>query len=211
MSSKWNSDMFMNGAWLQKRIVELDRWVRSVTDDLVRMEEYIALPAFGGQIIVRFQADCSLTLDQVDEMERILQSLAGDEFMVDFMGNIYRQLGIDYARLDEINERLGRQYFEELILRGPYTEQIQADARELLLQCAMPEDTPVWEIQWEENEYVLLLLGREHRVIRTVEDDPPIHVQEVNGALCEGLMRATFAAKRMGVSLGRLMLEAMEG
>ena len=32
-----------------------------------------------------------------------------------------------------------------------------------------------------------------------------------NGVLCEGLMRAAYAAKRMGVSLGRLMLEAMEG
>lgn len=188
----------------------MDRQARIATNGLVRVEEYIALPAFGGQIIVRFQADCSLTLDQVDEMERILQSLAGDEFMVDFMGNIYRQLGIDYARLDEINEQLGRQYFEEPILQGPYTEQIQADARELLLQCAMPEDAPVWEIQWEDNEYVLLLLGQEHRAIRTVESDPHIHVQEVNGSLCEGLMRAAFAAKRMGVSLGRLMLEAME-
>lgn len=202
--------MFLTSELLRERLMQLERRAKEATKGALWLEEYIALPAFGGQIIVRFQADCSLTLDQVDEMERILQSLAGDEFMVDFMGNIYRQLGIDYARLDEINERLGRQYFEEPILQGPYTEQIQADARELLLQCAMPEDAPVWEIQWEDNEYVLLLLGQEHRAIRTVENDPHIHVQEVNGSLCEGLMRAAFAAKRMGVSLGRLMLEAME-
>ena len=139
--------MFLTSEWLWERLMQLERKAKEATKGALWLEEYIALPAFGGQIIVRFQADCSLTLDQVDEMERILQSLAGDEFMVDFMGNIYRQLGIDYARLDEINERLGRQYFEEPILRGPYTEQIQADARELLLQCAMPEDAPVWKIQ----------------------------------------------------------------
>ena len=189
--------------------MQLERKAKEATQGALWLEEYVAVPAYG-QIMARFQTIEPVTPEKVDQWERLLQELAENEFMIDFMGNIYRQLGIDYARLDEINERLGRQYFEEPILRGPYTEQLQADARELLLQCAMPEDAPVWEIQWEDNEYVLLLLGQEHRAIRTVESDPHIHVQEVNGSLCEGLMRAAFAAKRMGVSLGRLMLEAME-
>lgn len=201
--------MFLTSELLRERLVQLERKVKEATKGALWLEEYIAVPAYG-QIMARFQTIEPVTPEKVDQWERLLRELAENEFMIDFMGNIYRQLGIDYARLDEINERLGRQYFEEPILRGPYTEQIQADARELLLQCAMPEDAPVWEIQWEDNEYVLLLLGQEHRAIRTVESDPHIHVQEVNGSLCEGLMRAAFAAKRMGVSLGRLMLEAME-
>lgn len=201
--------MFLTSEWLWERLMQLERKAKEATKGALWLEEYIAVPAYG-QIMARFQTIEPVTPEKVDQWERLLRELAENEFMIDFMGNIYRQLGIDYARLDEINERLGRQYFEEPILRGPYTEQIQADARELLLQCAMPEDAPVWEIQWEDNEYVLLLLGQEHRAIRTVESDPHIHVQEVNGSLCEGLMRAAFAAKRMGVSLGRLMLEAME-
>ena len=201
--------MFLTSEWLWERLMQLERKAKEATQGALWLEEYVAVPAYG-QIMARFQTIEPVTPEKVDQWERLLRELAENEFMIDFMGNIYRQLGIDYARLDEINERLGRQYFEEPILRGPYTEQIQADARELLLQCAMPEDAPVWEIQWEDNEYVLLLLGQEHRAIRTVESDPHIHVQEVNGSLCEGLMRAAFAAKRMGVSLGRLMLEAME-
>ena len=201
--------MFLTSEWLWERLMQLERKAKEATQGALWLEEYIAVPAYG-QIMARFQTIEPVTSEKADQWERLLRELAENEFMIDFMGNIYRQLGIDYARLDEINERLGRQYFEEPILRGPYTEQIQADARELLLQCAMPEDAPVWEIQWEDNEYVLLLLGQEHRAIRTVESDPHIHVQEVNGSLCEGLMRAAFAAKRMGVSLGRLMLEAME-
>lgn len=201
--------MFLTSEWLWERLMQLERKAKEATQGALWLEEYVAVPAYG-QIMARFQTIEPVTPEKVDQWERLLRELAENEFMIDFMGNIYRQLGIDYARLDEINERLGRQYFEEPILRGPYTEQLQADARELLLQCAMPEDAPVWEIQWEDNEYVLLLLGQEHRAIRTVESDPHIHVQEVNGSLCEGLMRAAFAAKRMGVSLGRLMLEAME-
>ena len=201
--------MFLTSELLRERLVQLERKAKEATQGALWLEEYVAVPAYG-QIMARFQTIEPVTPEKVDQWERLLQELAENEFMIDFMGNIYRQLGIDYARLDEINERLGRQYFEEPILRGPYTVQIQADARELLLQCAMPEDAPVWEIQWEGNEYVLLLLGQEHRAIRTVESDPHIHVQEVNGSLCEGLMRAAFAAKRIGVSLGRLMLEAME-
>ena len=201
--------MFLTSEWLWERLMQLERKAKEATQGALWLEEYVAVPAYG-QIMARFQTIEPVTPEKVDQWERLLQELAENEFMIDFMGNIYRQLGIDYARLNEINERLGRQYFEEPILRGPYTEQLQADARELLLQCAMPEDAPVWEIQWEDNEYVLLLLGQEHRAIRTVESDPHIHVQEVNGSLCEGLMRAAFAAKQMGVSLGRLMLEAME-
>lgn len=201
--------MFLTSELLRERLVQLERKVKEATQGALWLEEYIAVPAYG-QIMARFQTIEPVTPEKVDQWERLLRELTENEFMIDFMGNIYRQLGIDYARLDEINKRLGRQYFEEPILRGPYTEQIQADARELLLRCAMPEDAPVWEIQWEDNEYVLLLLGQEHRAIRTVESDPHIHVQEANGSLCEGLMRAAFAAKRMGVSLGRLMLEAME-
>ena len=201
--------MFLTSEWLWERLMQLERKAKEATQGALWLEEYVAVPAYG-QIMARFQTIEPVTPEKVDQWERLLRELAENEFMIDFMGNIYRQLGIDYARLDEINERLGRQYFEEPILRGPYTEQIRADARELLLRCAMPEDAPVWEIQWEDNEYVLLLLGQEHRAIRTVESDPHIHVQEVNGSLCEGLMRAAFAAKRMGVSLGRLMLEAME-
>lgn len=203
--------MFLTGAWLRERIAELDRQVRSVTDDLVRMEEYIALPCFDGQIIVRFIVENIITLEKADELERKLRELAGDEFLVDFMGSVYRRLGVDYSRLDEIAERLGKRFRDEPLYKGPYAELIEADARTLLSQCDFPQTVPVWEIQWEDEEYALLLMGDENRIVRTVENEPPIHVMEVNGALCEGFMRATFAAKRMGVSLGRLMLEAMEG
>ena len=175
------------------------------------MEEYIALPSFGGNIIVRFQTDRSCTLEEMDALERKLQDLAGNEFLVDFMGSVYRRLGVDYNRLDEIAERLGKRFKDEPLYKGPYAEFIEADARTLLSQCDFPQTVPVWEIQWEDEEYALLLMGDENRIVRTVENEPPIHVMEVNGALCEGFIRATFAAKRMGISLGRLMLEAMEG
>lgn len=202
--------MFLTGAWLRERIAELDRQVRSVTDDLVRMEEHIALPCFGGQIIVRFTVGAPLTIEEADKLERKLQDLAGDEFLVDFMGSVYRQLGVDYSLLDQINQRLGHRFMDEPIVMGFYAEQIKADAQALLAQCGIPETASVWEIQWEEGQFYLLLMGRENRALRTVEGVPPIHVLEVNGVLCEGLMRAAFAARRMGVSLGRLMLEAME-
>ena len=202
--------MFLTGDWLQDRLIALDEQVQEATQGAVRREEHIALPDFG-QIIVRFQTNEAAALEEVDAWERKLQRFVGDDFLVDFMGSVYRRLGMDYRRLDEIVERLGQRFKDEPMCEGPFAEQIEADAQALLLLCGMPETAPVWEIQWEEGEYALLLLGQENRPLRTVEGEPPIHVMEVNGVLCEGLMRAAFAAKRMGVSLGRLMLEAMEG
>ncbi len=202
--------MFLTGDWLQDRLIALDEQVQEATQGAVRREEHIALPYFG-QIIVRFQTNEAAALEEVDAWERKLQRLVGDDFLVDFMGSVYRRLGVDYRRLDEIVERLGQRFKDEPMCEGPFAEQIEADAQALLLLCGMPETAPVWEIQWEEGKYALLLMSRENRIVRTVEGEPPIHVMEVNGVLCEGLMRAAFAAKRMGVSLGRLMLEAMEG
>ncbi len=211
MSSNGNCELFLTGSWLRERIAELDRRVRSSTDDLVRMEEYIALPYFGGQIIVRFTACGPLTMEDADELERKLQNLVGEEFLVDFMGDVYRRLGVDYSRLDQIAERLGQRFKDEPLYGGPYAEHIEEDARTLLLRCDLPQTVPIWEIQWEDGEFALLLMGDKNRNLRTVESQPPIHVMEVDGALCEGFMRAIFGAKRMGISLGRLMLEAMEG
>ncbi len=202
--------MFMTSDFLQKQLSQLDQKVKEATHGTVSLEEYIALPVFGGQIIARFQTDEILTIEAVDELERRIQRLAKDEFLVDFMGSVYRRLGVDYARLNEINERLGRSYADEPMLQGPYAKRIQEDARQLLLRCALPETASVWEIQWEDGEYVLLLLGKENRAVFTVEDEPVIHVREVDETLCQGLMRAVFAARRRGVSLGRLMLEVME-
>ena len=187
----------------------LNERVLEATNGSVHLEEHIALPAYG-QIVARFQTDSVLSLKEVEALERQLQDLAEDEFLVDFMGNVYRQLGVEYSRLDEINERLGQRFKEEPMQKGPYASQIDNDAQTLLKQSGISLNTPVWEIQWEDGEYGLLLLGHRSRAIRSIASQPPIHVFEVNKVPCEGLMRATFAARRLGVSLCRLMLEAME-
>ena len=201
--------MFITDPWMQDRLSRLDGSVREATKGAVRFEEHIALPAFG-QIVARFQTNDPVTVDQVDAWERQLYGLAGDDYLIDFMGDVYRQLGVDYAQLDEIIEKLGKRFEDEPLHDGPYAKNIRSDARELLLRCGLPEDQAVWEIQWEDGEYSLLLMGRENRYIRTVAGEPPIHLMEANDILCEGLIRATFAARRLGLSLGRLMLEAME-
>ena len=201
--------MFMTGEWLQQRLAALNKRVMEATNGSVHLEEHIALPAYG-QIIARFQTDSVSSITEVDELEQRIQGLAGEEFLVDFMGSVYRQLGVEYSRLDEINERLGQRFKEEPIQQGPYAEQIVKDAQTLLLQCGFSDTVPVWEIQWENDEYYLLLLGEKSRAIRSIASQPPIHVSEVNKARCDGLMRAAFAARRLGVSLGHLMLEAME-
>ena len=104
--------MFMTGEWLQQRLAALNKRVLEATNGSVHLEEHIALPAYG-QIIARFQTDSVSSITEVDELERQIQGLAGEEFLVDFMGSVYRQLGVEYSRLDEINERLGQRFKEE--------------------------------------------------------------------------------------------------
>ena len=56
--------MFLTGDWLQDRLIALDEQVQEATRGAVRREEHIALPYFG-QIMVRFQTDEAVVLDEV--------------------------------------------------------------------------------------------------------------------------------------------------
>ena len=56
---------------------------------MLSYEEYIALPYYG-QIILRFMLhEDTVTLDDLDRYENLLNSIVGDEFLTDFMGTVY--------------------------------------------------------------------------------------------------------------------------
>lgn len=75
----------------------------------------------------------------------------------------------------------------------------------MLIKTGLNTEEKVWEIQIEEDEINLLILGKENRLIKTIEGQTRINVQEVKEEECTGLVKAVFYAKRNKVSLGRLL------
>ena len=199
--------MYITSEKLKSRIEEIAREVNERFDRHIQLEEYIGLPYFG-QIILRFMLEEEdYTLEDLDRYERGLYQIVGDEFLVDFMGSVYRKVGVDYSDLGKIFRAMEAEYRDEVVAPSIHSEEIREDARELLKAAGMDPDQKVWEIQLEDGCYALLLLGKENREILEMQEPVRLIVQEAGETECTGVMKAAMRCKRLGVSLGRLMME----
>lgn len=196
--------MFIASNELKRRIKTVSDIIYEQTNHQVMFEEYIAIPHYGGNIILRYNLLAQgYTLDDLDYYEEIMNRVAGNEFFINFMGRVYRQAGVDYSNIEEKFLIYQEKYHSEVIPQAPYAEVVKADARYLLSKCNLPEDSEVWEIQVEE-PMPLLILGKTNRMIKTIDG---IEVSETNKDACEGLMKATVYAKRNHISFGRLLAD----
>ena len=199
--------MYITSEKLKKRIEAVSREVSERFDRRILLEEYIGLPYFG-QIILRFMLEGEgYTLEDLDRYERELYQIVGDEFMIDFMGSVYRKVGVDYSDLGKIFRAMEAEYGDEAVVPSIHAEGIREDAKELLKAAEMDPDQKVWEIQLEDGCYILLLLGKENREIAEIREPVRLFVQEVGETECTGVIKAAMRCKRLGVSLGRLMME----
>ena len=123
------------------------------------------------------------------------------------MGSVYRSVGVSYDSMERVYAALAAKYRDEPWNPSAHAEEIRADARELLARVGLDPELPVWEIQPEDEEILLLILGEEERLLARTEGERRITAAEVQSDLCAGLFRAACFAKRNRVSLARLMLE----
>lgn len=200
--------MYLSDAELQGRIREIAAQAEACSDGTVRYEEMIALPYFG-TVILRFSfAGASVCLDDLDRYEALLYGIVGDEFLIDFMGSVYRKAGVRYDHWEQTLERLADKYQEEAWAPTVHAAGLRSDAKELLQAAGLDPNLPVWEIQQEEEETLLLIMGeREKQLARVNFDGKPLCVAEVPKKLCCGLFYAACHGKRSRVSLGRLLAE----
>ena len=180
--------------------------VKGFTQGKVVFEEYIIVPYFGF-IILRFNLnDEHVSIDDLDYYENKLYEIVGDDYFVDFMGSVYRSVGVDFnnvsSKLKELKEKYKN---EDITFNPPYKNEIQKDANELLNRAGLELNQKVWEIQDENEEINLLILGKEHKLIKTIDGDKSLNVIETGEEECLGLIKAIFYAKRNKISLGRLL------
>lgn len=198
--------MYLSNDNLQKRIYEISAQVETLSDGIIRYEEIIALPYFGA-IILRFSvAGASVSLEELDRYEALLYEIVGDEFLIDFMGSVYQSAGVRYENFGRTLEKLADQYKNEAWKPTVHAEGIQCDARELLRTAGLDPELPVWEIQPEEDETLLYVMGEgEKPLAQTTFGGKHLRVVETPKKPCIGVFLAACYAKRNAVSLGRLL------
>ena len=199
--------MYITSEKLKSRIEDISREVNERFDRHIQLEEYIGIPYFG-QIILRFMLEGEeYTLEDLDRYEREMYQIVGDEFLVDFMGSVYRKAGVDYSDLGKIFRAMETEYRDEVMVPSIHSEGIREDAKALLKAAGLDPEQKVWEIQLEDGWFTILLLGKENREILAIEEPVRLLVQETGETECTGLIKAAMRGKRLGLSLGRLMME----
>ncbi len=199
--------MFINSEQLKKRIQLVSSEIALRSGGRVTFVEYISLPYYG-YVILRFNLnENQYSFADIDRYEAIMYDCVGDEFLIDFMGGIYRNIGINYRKMDKLFADCLNIYGDEKLSKSTYAEMIEDDAKQLLALCGLPTNLPVWEIQIED-EIQLLLLGNSNESLgRYCKDGIVINVHQVASTPCEGLIAAVFYAKRNNVSLANALMK----
>lgn len=197
--------MYTTSKALKDQINALAVQISDQSAGKIRFEEYIALPYYG-HIILRFDLNGEVSLAQLDEYEAQISDIVGDAFLIDFMGRVYRKVGIRLENFPELFLKCRGQYRAEPVPASVHAEQIREDAAYLLRLCGLSEQLPVWEIQPEE-EIELLTLGDGYVDFGLHQKEGlTIHAAQVNQKECEGLLKACLYAKRSRISLARALL-----
>ena len=199
--------MYITGEAVTRRIAEIAKEADARSGHTVSYEEYIAIP-YVGQIILRFNLNReTFTPDDLDRYEQMLAEIAGDEFLVDFMGSVYRKAGVDFASVWDRLADMRETYAGETIPPSVHSSGIAADVKTLLNLAGIDENRQAWEIQVDGDEYTLLLFGEEGKTLARLEEPLKLTVAETRQAHCEGLIRATAYCRRNGISLVRILLQ----
>ena len=200
--------MFTEGKKFCKQLDQIKEKVAKLTDCKVTFEEYVIVPYFGF-IILRFNLKDDFTsLDDLDKYETKLYEIVGNDYLVDFMGSVYRFVGVNFETLPNKLKQLSNEYLNENIeFNPPYKQNIQNDAKSLLAKAGLSLTHKVWEIQIEEDEINLLIFGKDNRLIKTIQGKTIINVLETKEEECVGLVKAIFYARRNKISLARLLCD----
>lgn len=199
--------LYLENDSLLQRIYAIAEKVSVSSAGKIRYEEMIALPFFG-QIILRFDyLGPTISISQLDRDESWLREVAGEDFLVDFMGSVYSAAGADLSGIDKKLPVLAERYAGEKWPDPPHAPFLREDGRTLLQEAGLDPSLPVWEIQTDGNEILLLSIGQETRPAIEVPGVPGLSVGIVSGAACTGLYRAALFAHKNHISLVRTLIE----
>ena len=197
--------MYIFNDRLQERIRKIAREADARSGRRIAYEEFVAVPYFG-QIVLRFSlAGSGYTLDDLDAYESLLGDIAGEEFMTDFMGSVYREAGVDYSCLEERLIGMNDRFRDEPVAPSVHAPGIRSDAAYLLKTAGLDTGLPVWEIQAEEGGCLLLLMGKENRKVLSLDSPVKLTVAETDERACTGLIRAAAFSRRNRISLARAL------
>ncbi len=126
----------------------------------LKFDEYIAIPCYGTNIILRFSfiGNDNLTLQEIDELEESLRQTVGERYFGNLMGTVYQKQGLDYTKIKSITQKIDSLIDIEIITNYFHKTELGNDCSQLKSLFNLTETPNIWEIQVNEDEILVLTL-----------------------------------------------------
>lgn len=201
-------------------ISEINSAIQRVKNSFSNLEfdEYIALPDFSGNIILRFEytGKDAVTLETLDTIETGLREIVGADFMANLMGEVSRQCGVDFSQLNETLIRIDANESVSIRACKAHCEALASDCATIRRVFDIPDRYPIWEIQNNPEGLMVLALhpANEQPPFTDRENEIDNHSVRVHflpdDYSFRGLMKTASIAQENGMSITHVLLNAQK-
>jgi len=183
---------------------------------LFKFDEYIAIPYYGTNIILRFSyvGNENISLPELDELEERLRKIVGDRYFANLMGTVYQTQGLNYANLKSITQQIDSLYDIEIFSNSFHKTGLNNDCSQIKSLFSLVETPKIWEIQVNNDEILILALNNGDTIIKdneteviTGEDRKMRLVFVENDNSYRGLMKTVMLAISQKVSMCHILLD----
>lgn len=134
--------------------------VELIFEGLLKFSEYIAIPCYGTNIILRFSyvGNENISLPDLDELEVALRKTVGDRYFANLMGTVYQKQGLDYANIKSITQKIDSIFDMEIYANDFHKTGLNNDCAQIKSLFNLIETPNIWEIQVNTDEILILAL-----------------------------------------------------
>ena len=143
---------------------DIARTAQNVVQELERQicfDEYIAMPSFGANVILRFRytGTAPVNLALLNAMETKMRKAAGARYLVNLDGAAYKACGLIYDRLPATLKAIHARADCPIPHCRFHADGLENDWQRICRLFQLPSNTPLWEIQANGNRLLALALS----------------------------------------------------
>jgi len=204
------SQVLINDITLTAERVEL------MYSGILKFDEYIAIPCYGANIILRFSyvGNENISLPELDELEENLRKTVGDRYFANLMGTVYQKQGLDYANIKSIAQKIDSLFDIEIHSNHFHKNGLDNDCAQIKSLFHLIETPRIWEMQVNKDEILVLALYCGERPLKDCEVEiieeenrtvKLVFVKDDNSY--RGLMKTLMLAVSQKVSMCHILLD----
>jgi len=208
--------MYATSQELLNDIKMTEERVESLFGGRLKFEEYIAIPCYGSNIILRFSyvGSENISLPELDELEEDLRKTVGDRYFSNLMGTVYQKQGLNYENLKLTTQKIDSLVDIEITANHFHKAELDNDCAQIKSLFNLTETPNIWEIQVNDDEIIVLVLysgekpAQDNEIKAIDEESRKIKLVFIeDDSSYRGLMKTAMLAVSQKVSMCHILLD----